>query len=541
MNWRSLTARRSRRNCSLILAAITLALAGCGGGSPGEIIPGASFRGAAVADEPLAATVAADILKQGGSAADAAVALYFALAVTYPSAASLGGGGVCLASDWRTGEIQSLDFLAPRPARTDSGIRATAVPANVRGMAALHARYGILDWRLLLAPAEQMAHFGHTVSRATARAMGEGGAVLASNWDTWGIFAASGQLPLEGENFVQRDLARILEQLRVHGPSELYTGALAGQFAEAVRRAGGTLTAEDLRNFVPRWQAAASMKFGNDRAYFSPPPAGAGLVAAQMWRMLHDKNRYRRAKSGERLHLLAETAKRAFEGREKWQAGDGTAIDMAGLIDRDRSRKAMAGYKRDSAGATGAVAAPSSAPPASVGFVVVDLLGDTVACTFTMYESFGSGMVAAGTGVLVAPAPGPDQRNPMSLGPMIVYNPSIRSFKFAAVGGDGAAGPTAMVSVAAGAMLVKRGRLERAIGRARVHAPGADNTLLVEEALAAKQVDALAGRGHSVRAAPPLGRVNAIYCASGYPAEPAKLDCSVETDPRGYGIAAYPD
>ncbi len=541
MNWHSLTAKRCRRNCGLFLAAITLALAGCGGGSPGEIIQGAGFRGAAVADEPYAATVAADILKQGGSAADAAVALYFALAVTYPSAASLGGGGVCLASDWRTGEVQSLDFLAPRPARMDGGIRATAVPANVRGMAALHARYGVLDWRSLLAPAEQMAHFGHAVSRATARAMSEGGAVLSSNWETWRIFAASGELPKEGEMFVQADLARILEQLRIGGPSELYTGALAGRFAEAVRRAGGTLTVEDLRNFVPRWQAAAFMKFGSDRAYFSPPPSGAGLVAAQMWQMLYDKKRYRRAKSGERLHLLAETAKRAFAGREKWRAGDGTTIDMAELTDRDRSRKAMAGYKRDSASATGAVATPSNAPPASAGFVIVDLLGDTVACTFTMYEPFGSGVVAAGTGVLVAPAPGPDQRNPMSLGPMIVYNPFVRSFKFAAVGGDGAAGATAMVSVAAETMLAKRGRLEHAIGRARVHAPGAENTLLVEDSLAAKQVDALAARGHSVRAAPSLGRVNAIYCTLGYPAEPAKVDCQAETDPRGHGIVAYPD
>jgi gamma-glutamyltranspeptidase/glutathione hydrolase len=523
------------------LAVIAFTVSGCGGGLPGNVIYGAGFRGAAVADEPHAATVAAGILKQGGSAADAAVALYFAMAVTYPSAAGLGGGGVCLASDWKTGEIQSLDFLAPRPARIDDGIRPTAVPANVRGMAALHARFGILDWRAVLAPAEKMAHFGHAVSRATARAMREGGAVLSSNWETWRIFAASGQLPGEGEILVQADLARILERLRVEGAAELYTGALAGEFAEAVRRAGGTLTADDLRNFVPRWQAAASMKFGNDRAYFSPPPSGAGLVSAQMLQMLFDEKRYRRAKSDERLHLLVETAKRAFEGRAKWLAGDGATIDMDGLIDRDRTRKTMAGYKRDSASATDVAAEPTEAPSAGAGFVVVDLLGDVVACNFTMYEPFGSGMVAAGTGVLVAPAPGPDQRNPMSLGPMIVYNATVRSFKFAAVGGDGAAGPTAMAGVAAEAMLVKRGRLDKAIARARVHAPGADNVVIVEDALAAKQVDALTARGHSVRGTPSLGRVNAIYCASGYPAEPTKMDCLAETDPRGHGLVVFPD
>ncbi len=541
MNWRSLTRWRLRRNCAAVLAATAFALSACGGGGPGEVVHGASFRGAAVADEPNAATAAAEILKQGGSAADAAVALYFAMAVTYPSAASLGGGGVCLTSDWKTGEVNSLDFLAPRPARLDGGARPTAVPANVRGMAALHARYGILDWRTLLAPAEKLARFGHPASRATARALAEGGAVLASNWETWRIFAASGKLPREGDMLVQTDLGTILERIRVDGPSALYTGALAGEFAESVRRAGGTLGVDDLRNFVPRWQTAASVEFGNDRAYFSPPPSGTGLVAAQMFQMLFDKKRYRRAKADERLHLLVETGKRAFEGRAKWLAGDGATAGMAGFIERDRSRKVMAGYKRGSATATVAVAEPTRAPSAGAGFVVVGLFGDTVACTFTMYQPFGSGIVAAGTGVLVAPAPGPDQRNPMSLGPMIVYNPFTRSFRFAAVGGDGAAAPTAMIGVAAETMLVKRGRLDRAIGRSRVHAPGAGNMVIVEDSLALKQVEALAARGHAVRTAPSLGRVNAIHCASGYPADPDNVDCLAETDPRGYGLVAYPD
>ena len=127
-----------RRNRAALFLAATFLLAGCASSEIDEVLPGGIFKGAAVADEPLAARAAMEMLAKGGSAADAAVAAYFALAVTYPSAASLGGGGVCMVADWDRGQVFSLDFVAPRSSMTDA-YRATAVPANVRGMAALQA------------------------------------------------------------------------------------------------------------------------------------------------------------------------------------------------------------------------------------------------------------------------------------------------------------------------------------------------------------------------------------------------------------------
>lgn len=528
------------RNLGALIIAAALGLSGCGGGTGTESgEAGTPFFGVVVADEPRAAEIGAEILARGGSAADAAVATYFALAVTYPSAASLGGGGVCLVTDPAMGGVASLSFPAPRAIPTPGAMRPTAVPANVRGIRALHARYGELDWRMVLAPAERMARLGAPVSRAAAQAYRAGGAKLLGDGEARRIFTASGRIRQENETLFQPDLADTLAQLRIHGAAALYEGALANELVAAVRQSGGTLSHEDLRNFAPVWQAALAVDFGNDVAFFAGPPAGAGLVAGQMWQMLAQDRRYRRASAGERPHLMAEAARRAFAGRTRWLADDGTTVDAETLLSEDSARAAMKTY--DPAAASGlpsGVDAGHIGTPVSTGLIAVDLLGGAVACNFTAYEPFGTGAVAPGTGVLIAPAPGPDQRNPLSLGPMLVVNPFIRSFKFAAVGGDGPAAPAALTGVAAETLLAGR-RLDEAIRQSRV-AGGTGRTVLVEGAAGDESVAALRDRGHDLLTVPALGHVNAVYCPSGYPAEESKILCWAEADPRGYGLTAVP-
>ncbi|MBE9553257.1 MAG: gamma-glutamyltransferase, partial [Proteobacteria bacterium] len=248
-----LTGPMRWRNCAAAIAAATLMLAGCASSEIEKVLPGGFFKGAAVADEPLAARAAMDMLAQGGSAADAAVAAYFTLAVTYPSAASLGGGGVCMVADWDQGQVFALDFVAPRSSATDA-YRATAVPANVRGMAALHARYGYLDWRTLLAPAEQIARFGEPLTRASAAAYAAGGEALLSQTEAREIFASRGALPVEGQAVPQPDLADVLAALRLNGAGSMYMGSLGDKLVQAVQQAGGSLVRQDLWNFKPIWQ-----------------------------------------------------------------------------------------------------------------------------------------------------------------------------------------------------------------------------------------------------------------------------------------------
>ena len=144
-----------------------LALSGCGSDAPqkGQIGFISEDFGGVVSDEPRSALIGRDILSAGGNAVDAAVAVYFALSVTYPHAATLGGGGLCVVHRGLKGDLEALDF---RPAIVTRNGQAAAIPGAVRGMFALHARYGAMAWESLLLPAERLARFGNPVSRALA-------------------------------------------------------------------------------------------------------------------------------------------------------------------------------------------------------------------------------------------------------------------------------------------------------------------------------------------------------------------------------------
>lgn len=521
---------------------VAVMLAGCTTSSEiDKVLPGGVFKGAAVADEPLAARAAMQMLARGGSAADAAVAAYFTLAVTYPSAGSLGGGGTCMVADWDRGAVFSLDFVAPRSSAT-SAHRSTAVPANVRGMAALHARYGYLDWRTLLAPGEQAARFGEPLTRASADIYAQGGQALFAQREARSIFAPRGSLPVEGQSLPQPDLANVLASIRLNGAGAMYKGPLADQMLQAVKDAGGSLVREDLRNFKPAWRSVEGMAYDNDRVYVTPPPAGAGLVAGQMWQMLTKDDRYEDAGTAEKYHMLAETARMAFAGRARWLADDGTTIEVADLLSDEMAERNMANYSPDeSEGTSVAVSGPPTAAgaPASTSVIAMDYLGGAVACNFTAYRPFGTGWVAPGTGILLAPSPQPADRNPLSLGSLMIFNPLIRSIKFVGAGGDGAVGPTALVNVAAASVIGEK-RLDRQIARPRIH-QAAGNAVYLESTAGDELANALAERGHSVKRVESLGRVNAIHCPPGYPVDAQKTLCWAASDPRGFGLAAFPD
>ncbi|MEE9250468.1 MAG: gamma-glutamyltransferase, partial [Alphaproteobacteria bacterium] len=219
-----------------MLAAV--ALGGCSSEGPelGTVGHVEGFLGGVAADEPRAVLVARDVLSAGGTATDAAVALYFALSVTLPSAASLGGGGICVVFDRKSDRVEALDFTARAPAGRRTG-RPSAVPGNPRGMFALHAKYGRLRWAQLVAPAEKLARFGSSVSRALAWHLSAAGPLLADR-ESRRVFARSDGTPLrEGDIIEQLDLAVVLSLLR-RSPGQFYSGPFARQLVKAVRRAG---------------------------------------------------------------------------------------------------------------------------------------------------------------------------------------------------------------------------------------------------------------------------------------------------------------
>lgn len=500
-------------------------------------VPG--FFGGLAVDEPRAALVGRDVLTSGGSAADAAVAIGFALAVTYPSAVSLGGGGVCLVHDSKLGLTEVLDFVPPA-GTGGQGDRPSALPTMTRGLAALHARYGRFPWRAVVSPAEKLARLGHKVSRALAVELNRAAPALYQEPSVRDIFVQNDRLLGEGEELIQADLAGVLGQIRAGGGGALYSGQLGRRLADGIQAAGGTLTYEELTAYTPEWRFPIIVPYGDDEIYFAPPPAAAGPMLAVIMQLLVADDRYAEATPEERAHLLAEVMKRASADRKDW-LGDGflAVAELDEILNTDRIAGLMAGYSSTRA-TPGAELEPQGRQFVEVisgtGFVVLDRSGMGVACNLTLYNPFGTGRVAGDTGILLGAAPGLRGRNPLGLSPAIAVNPHTLAFKFAAASGGGPLAPAGMSKVIADVLLAGSSLTDSVAGP-RFLAVDAPDTVLVEkeggEALAAS----LSALSHPVSQLAWQGKINAIFCARGLNenSEGENL-CEVANDPRGFGL-----
>ncbi len=424
------------------------------------------FLGGVAVDEPQAARAARAILSSGGTAADAAVAAAFTLAVTLPSRAGLGGGGACLAHAPEGGTGPEAFVFMPLPGGgSGPGIdRPAGVPLMARGLYAMHARYGRFPFEQLIAEPERLARFGAPVSRALARDLAVVAGPLGGDPATANIFLPGGRPPAEGDILTQPELAGTIGQLRVSGVGDLYQGALARRLAEASVLAGGGITAEALRGALPSITTALTVPIDRgDAVAFLPPPADGGLSAAAAF-----------------LALRANPSDFATANARAMGAG---AAFRSGRLGSD-FRTALANPP------------PGSMPPlpASTGFTVMDLEGNSVACVLSMNNLFGTGRVAPGTGLLLSASPA--SMPPPLLAAAIVYNTNINAFRIAmtGTGQDGAA-----LALAAG--------LQQTI---------AANRLLPNPV-------------------PEPGRANAVWCGR-YRPGPSSA-CAWQVDPRESGLA----
>lgn len=421
---------RRRMSFRALAGALAFTLGGCetvsdvgkdflGGtpeGAPGHIT---GFLGGVAADEPRAALVARQVLSAGGNAADAAVALGFALSVTLPSRAGLGGGGACVALSPSTSSInrgvpEAVLFTLQPPSRAaGGGDRPAAVPFLARGLFALHARYGKRPFGTLIAPAEQMARFGVPASRALVRDLQVVAGPLFADPNARTVFSHDGSPLAEGDQLQQPDLGGTLAQLRVSGVGDFYQGALARRVADAAPSVGAGLTVEDLRDAVPRLAPPVTVQSGRDRVSFVPPPADGGVAAAAALRVL-DANPGNVAEAGQRAAAVA--------ARVRMAGGGGEDLLTAALP-------------------------PASLPllPASTTFATLDREGNAVACAVTLDNLFGTGRIVPGLGFLLAASPATTP--PPLLAAGIAWNDNLHAFR-AAVGGSGQEGAALAAAVA---------------------------------------------------------------------------------------------
>jgi gamma-glutamyltranspeptidase/glutathione hydrolase len=510
---------------------LALGVGGCQSGNvkdAGLIGSVEGFAGAAIADDPRAVVAARDALVAGGSAADAAVAIYFTLAVTLPSSAGLGGGGVCVIHDPEAERPTALDFL-PRASPDGS----FGLPGNIRGMAVLKARHGRLKWSQLLAPAVDLAR-GSSVSSALSRDLAAVGTTLLGEPEMRRIYGrADGSIADTGDGVQQLELAATISQIQRDGPGAFYGGPLSLRVASAAQSVGLPLEAGTLRTVQAQTSDVLTVNVGERAAYFAAPPADGGLLRAELLALLMQNGAYVSTAESDRPHLLVEGTKRVFADHANWlQAAGGESAQA--LLSPGHLQSLMQDYNPGAASADaalGAAAASQGEDPGSSGFVVADRDGLVIACEVTMNRLFGDRRLIPGTGVILAAAPG---NAGLPLGPMLALSPQRESLDFAATASGGPAGASALIAVFLDSVL--RGRpLDDALAAKRVHDSGAPDMVLYEDGTPETVIAGLSQRGHAVQPSGPLGQVNALWCPGGLPDHPD--DCQAHADPRAGGLA----
>jgi len=407
-----MTSDRARAaHCASACVALLLASLAAGA-APAD--PPATAAAVAAPDRYGADTAAA-ILASGGNAVDAAVAVAFTLAVTYPGAGNLGGGG--FATVWFHGKPCFLDYRerAPAAARADMyldargevipdastvGAGAAAVPGTVAGLAELHRRFGHLPWGTDLAPAIRLAHAGFTVSPLLAEARDERARELRGRTN----FSAYFGTLAAGATFRQHELEATLRRIADLGPDDFYSGQTARLIVAEMARSHGYIAASDLKAYKPVWRAPLEADWAGYQVITAPPPSSGGIGLVSLLAMkadLGDAFAGVPRNSAQYVHLLAEIEKRVFADRAEYLGDpDFTRIPVAGLLDpaylARRAHEARGGAPT----ATAAVQ-PGLEHHDTTHFSIVDRNGNAVSNTFTLNDDFGSGAVVAGAGFLL--------------------------------------------------------------------------------------------------------------------------------------------
>jgi gamma-glutamyltranspeptidase/glutathione hydrolase len=383
-------------------------------------------HGMVASTNEVASRVGVEIMKRGGNAVDAAIAVAFALAVTHPAAGNLGGGGFMMIR-LQDGRTTAIDYreMAPAAAHRDVyleksgnliegeggsliGYRAAGVPGTVRGMELALKKYGSgkLTWGQLVEPARRLAGQGFTVTHSLARSLYNSRKYLSQYADTKRIYLRNGRFYNEGELFRQPELAATFARLQRFGPNEFYEGETARLIAADMKRNNGLMTLEDLRGYVAKERAPVRGNYRGHEIISMPPPSSGGAVLVQMLNILegYDLSKLD-ASSSERYHLMAEAMRRAFADRAEYMGDtDFVKVPIAGLIDKAYAATLRSTINTERASSSSEVKAGRPAGYESedtTHFTVVDAEGNAVANTYTLNNSYGSAAMAKGTGVLL--------------------------------------------------------------------------------------------------------------------------------------------
>ena len=540
-----------------------------------RVLPVIAGRGMVAAQETRAAEVGVAILRRGGNAVDAAVAVGFALAVTLPRAGNLGGGGFMMVHRAATNETVAIDYREtapgaatadmflrpdgqPDPAASTRSGKAVGVPGTVRGLAEAHRLYGSGRFSLaeLVAPAEALARDGIPVDGGLADSLPRAETLLGRWPASRRVFFAGEHVLARGSTLRQPDLAGTLRAIAERGPDAFYEGAIAERIAAAVQGAGGLVTTADLAAYRAIVRQPVRGTYRGHDIVSMPPPSSGGIHLIEILNILEGFDLARMgAGSAAAIHALAEAMKPAYADRARWLGDPGRSeIPVEGLIAKPYAaqlRRAIDPARARPADAVRAGDPLPFEPDQTTHYSVVDAEGNAVANTTTLNFSYGIGLVAEGTGVLLnnemddfsaktgasnayglvggrANAVAPGARPLSSMTPTLVFRDGRLFLVTGSPGGSRIITTVLQVIVN---VIDFRMNVAQAVAWPRIHHQWRPDVLWVEEGLSPDTLALLRARGHTVRVGASSGSANSVLAQDGLlagAADPRQRDTRAE-------------
>ena len=505
--------------------------------------------GLVVSDNPLATKAGMEILNRGGNAVDAAVATAFALAVVDPAASGIGGGGFMVIYEAKDHRAHALDFreTAPEAARSElymkagksvpslsvTGALAVAVPGEVAGLTEALKRFGSMPLPLVMIPAIRYASDGFPLDATLRYAIERQLSAMKKFPELGRVFLTKNEVPAEGEVLRQPELAETLKAVSQQGAEVFYQGWIAHAIVDAVKKDGGVLTFDDLKNYRPVWREPLIGNYRQRTVITMPPPSSGGVALIEMLNVLegHKLNSFAH-NSATYLHLLAETMKHAFADRAQYLGDpDFVKAPVSRLISKQYAawiRGRISPVKTHPAKYYG-IGNFKAEQGGTTHFSVLDAFGNAVACTVSVNTRFGSKILVPKTGIVLnstmddfAIHPGgniyglvgndanslqPKKRPLSSMAPTIILQNARPEL---IVGGAG--GPR-IISAALQTILNVvdfRMPVREAVEAQRIHHQWVPEQLDVETTIAPEVKKSFERRGHAVRERGAIGIVQAI-------------------------------
>lgn len=380
-------------------------------------------QGMVVSTHPVASEIGLAILKKGGNAIDAAVAVNFALAVCHPSAGNIGGGGFLVYRD-KSGNVKALDYRekAPSAANRDmyldaegkiipgksmSGIFSVGVPGTVAGMHEMHDKLGKLPWKVLLQPAVELASKGLLLTDREARGLNRQRVeFLKENPGKTYLLSEEGKEWKAGDLIVQADLAASLERIARKKSSGFYRGQTASLIVKEMKGKNGLITKKDLKNYQAIWRTPIKSQYKNYQIIGMPPPSSGGVALAQLLQMVAPYTFKKWGPSSDStIQVMVEAERRVYADRSNWLGDpDFVKVPVNELIDSMYTSSRMGQMNFNQATKSSDILAgvfPGYESPETTHYSIVDGEGNAVSITTTLNNSYGSKVFVGGAGFLL--------------------------------------------------------------------------------------------------------------------------------------------